>query len=139
MPVYELRCTSCAKRSEQFRTVKNHGQWTDCACGGQQQQIISRPMSVHVDNMPDYVCPATGERITSRKQRNDSFARHGLVDANDMGEAEGTYTPLSEVEVDGMGVAANLNDTPSNAKPMSRRQTENLEQDIADSIKELSS
>ena len=103
MPVYELRCTKCNHDHEDFRTYSLHGQWSPCPkCGAIVRQVISRPVSVHVDNMPRYICPATQKPITSRKQRNESFARHGLMDANDLGQPTGPkYKPLEHVEPGG--------------------------------------
>ena len=139
MPIYELRCTECHEVSEVFRKHSEFGQWPECECGGTNRQKISRPMAVHVDNMPIYKCPATGKGITSRKQRNETFARHGLMDANDLGPPpEVDMRPVSNTHVPGLGSGGNLDEKPAHMPKMSRRDEEQLTNDIKESIAELS-
>ena len=140
MPIYELRCTECGYDHEAFRSHSEHGTWSPCPqCEGKVRQVISRPMSVHVDNMPSYICPATGERITSRTKRRENFARHGLMDANELGEASGPVNnqPLESVDLGGeLGMGADLSQEPVNMPKMSRRDEERLVEDIKQAIEE---
>ena len=47
------------------------------------QQVFTTPRMGSVQQECHYVCPATGERITSWRQRANNFAKNNLMDAND--------------------------------------------------------
>lgn len=84
MPLYEYRCRQCGAESEAYnRIAERESGAPACACGGQTEPFIGTPPMGHVQGECHYVCPKTGEQITSRKQRAENFARHGLMDAND--------------------------------------------------------
>ena len=137
MPVYLLRCEYCGTEFDNFRSVADHGNWGDCPeceSPANVRQVITAPACISVDNMPRYICPQSGEKITSRQKRNESFARHGLMDANELGPSKGpAYTPLETVDVEGEQ-GANLSQKPSNARKMSRREDEQLTEDIKHAI-----
>lgn len=139
MPIYELRCTECGHNFENFRRYSEHGQWDDCPeCGGTPFQVISRPMSVHVDNMPEYLCPATNQVITSRKKRRESFARHGLMDANDLGPPDpAPPIPRAKMVSDGVTEAPSLDEAPPNMPKMSRQEQRKLEEDIKSAVEKI--
>ena len=136
MPAYLIRCESCNHEFERICAVSEHGKWGACpSCkSGPVRQVITAPMAVSVDNMPSYVCPVTQKPITSRKARRESFARHGLMDANELGPPpKTTHTPLPSVRV-GDEEGADLNAKPSNARKLSRAEDERLTEDIKQAI-----
>jgi len=80
--LYQYRCSNLHV-TELYRPVKDHNKPVPCKCGEQATQVIlNAPMGI-VTGTTNYTCPISHERITSSKQRRESFARNGLQDAND--------------------------------------------------------
>ena len=76
MPIYATLCSSCAESSTVFRHVADRNDLPSCGCGGNLCRVLSPPM-LSVDIEP-YVSPASGELITSRKQRTEEMTRLGF-------------------------------------------------------------
>lgn len=79
MPMYEYQCVSCETRTEAFRRIADRMVPFDCDCGGVFEQKIFTAPSATVQEECHYVCPATGDKITSWRQRRNQFAEKGLT------------------------------------------------------------
>ena len=55
-----------------------------CACGANAVLGVYTAPMAHVQEEAHYMCPATGEPVTSWRQRKNIFAKHGLMDANEV-------------------------------------------------------
>ena len=85
--LYDFRCSECGAEHENV-TLPMSAIGTDAephCCGARMTQYFQpgRRTMATVQGEARYVCPKTGEKITSWKQRGENFARHGLMDAND--------------------------------------------------------
>ena len=50
-----------------------------------QKMILTAPAG-SVQGEAHYLCPVTGEQVTSWAQRRNLFAKHNLIDANEVGK-----------------------------------------------------
>lgn len=77
MPLYEVRCKTCGKHTDIFRSLANYDDLPTC-CGEVVERVLSAPMVI-ADIQP-YQSMATGEWITSRSHHRDHLRAHGLVE-----------------------------------------------------------
>lgn len=82
--IYTYKCTECSTEQDAFRSVANRDDSPKCGCGGDTDRIITggagfTPVMGGAD-MPGYMCPVTDTYVTSRKQRREIIAQHGLVE-----------------------------------------------------------
>lgn len=84
MPNYDFHCETCHETREYFLRMSEIGTEAEpTCCNHRMRQVFTVAPMGRVQQECHYVCPATGERITSWRQRANNFARHGLMDAND--------------------------------------------------------
>ena len=83
MPLYDYRCPACGEEAELYRTISDHATAPQ-HCGQDMVQIHKSAPFGAVQMEARYVCPATGQKITTWKQRKETFARHNLCDVSDM-------------------------------------------------------
>ena len=82
MPMYDYQCTECNSTTARYRKMDKRHDLLVCECQGVMKlAILSAPFGVV---QPDihYLCPATGQQVTSMGQRKDTFARFGLEAAD---------------------------------------------------------
>lgn len=84
MPLYTYAC-KCGWEVEEYRPVAQMEIEKPVHCG-QQMQIRIMPVMGMVRAEAHYICPATGEKVTTRRQRQYLFDKHGLADYNDIGD-----------------------------------------------------
>lgn len=75
MPLYDFRCTSCARNWEGL------ARWNadvTCVCGGVAERLISTPV-VRPDIEP-YFDDGLGIRVQSRAHKRDYLKQHDLVE-----------------------------------------------------------
>ncbi len=83
MPLYDYHCRTCGgARADVFNRMADCESNAPRCCDSPMSIVIQRPM-VTVQAEAHYVCPATGEKVTSWRQRRNIFAKHRLRDAND--------------------------------------------------------
>lgn len=82
MPMYDYQCPACRSVTTRFRKVDTRHNGPQCECGEQMAIAILNAPFGRVQPEAHYVCPATGEHITSHRQRQNNFARHGLEPAD---------------------------------------------------------
>jgi hypothetical protein len=82
MPTYSFEC-ACGERKEQFLKMSELESNTPVHCG-QKMRVVIQPVAGYVQMECRYRCPATREKITTWKQRKESFARNRLRDASDV-------------------------------------------------------
>lgn len=88
MPIYAYQCDRCQSERDEFNSIdQRHDNAPACECGQRMTMRIS-PVRGTVQADAHYVCPATGKQITSHRQRRNTFAEHGLVDAREINNAE---------------------------------------------------
>jgi putative FmdB family regulatory protein len=83
MPLYDYRCAVCGVETELYRSISDKAtapQHCDC----DMEQFHSRAPMAAVQAETHYLCPASGEKITTRKQRMESFRKYNLADVSDM-------------------------------------------------------
>lgn len=83
MPIYTYKCPECQSERDDFNRIDDrHTNAPTCECGARMAMQIS-PVRGVVQKDANYVCPATGEQVTSYRQRRNLFAKHNLMDARD--------------------------------------------------------
>jgi len=87
MPTYVYECFHCERGEEVFCKMSDMDDRTPFCCGDRMQRII-QPVYGYVQGECHYVCPVTKQGISSWKERRESFARHGLIDASDVDPAK---------------------------------------------------
>lgn len=83
MPTYTYRCDTCTHVQDEFNRVAECESAAPMCCG-ERMSIKIQPVMGSVQGECHYRCPATGQLVTSWKQRNEIFKRHNLMDARDM-------------------------------------------------------
>ncbi len=82
MPLYDFRCDHCGTAREVYRTLSDDTK-PEC-CDHEMTQIHTSAPYGSVRMEAHYRCPATGQGVTTWKQRREIMARHNLVDVSDM-------------------------------------------------------
>jgi hypothetical protein len=82
MPIYVYRC-ECGETCEESNRIDSRHSNAPSHCG-HPMAIVPQASMVSVQAEAHYVCPATGERITSRRQRAYVMQSNGLIDADDV-------------------------------------------------------
>jgi putative FmdB family regulatory protein len=96
MPLYEYQCDSCETRRDEVRRIIDRNMPKTCGCGGVfEHKIFTAPVG-RVQEEAHYICPATGEKVTSWAQRKNLFAKHNLVEADEDQEAENNAKRLKK-------------------------------------------
>ena len=83
MPTYDYQCRECGSVAEAYNTIAERETNAPECHGPMRIAIFTAPMGF-VDNMAEYRCPVTGQGITTRRQRNETMKRLGVIDANDV-------------------------------------------------------
>lgn len=81
MPIYLYECETCGETRDEFRKVDDRDNAPDCH-GAMVRRIT--PVRGSVQETCHYVCPETGQGVTSWAQRRNIMAEHRLVDARDI-------------------------------------------------------
>ena len=98
MPLYEYQCQNTGKIISRHRRIQDRKLPCQCECGSSAVLgIFSAPMG-HVQPEAHYVCPATGQQVTSWRQRRNLFAQHDLMDANEVDQAHAKKARLKKKE-----------------------------------------
>lgn len=90
MPLYTYRCPKCGDVRTEFNTVSDRHAGPEC-CGDVSVLEITPTQLGNVlggGSMPGYLCPVSGEYVTSRQQRREIMARNNLVEAGDRTSAQ---------------------------------------------------
>ena len=82
MPLYTYECPVCHRREDGLRPVDKRNEGPECH-GGRMALLIVPPMVQPIlggGNFPGYRCPVTDQWVTSRQQRRNIIAEHGLIE-----------------------------------------------------------
>ena len=82
MPMYDFQCGECKSVTSRFRKIAERHAPLMCACKGNMELALFSAPAARVQPEAHYVCPATGEQVTSWRQRKNNFAKNGLEEAN---------------------------------------------------------
>ena len=107
MPLYTYACPKCGEKDTEFNTVQDRHVGPEC-CGAQMVLEITPTQVANVlggGSMPGYVCPVSGDYVTSRKQRREIMARHGLIEAGDRSRADENRRGAMLANTNGTGVS----------------------------------
>ena len=88
MPMYDYQCTECAAITTRFRKIVDRNDLLICDCEGIMRLAIIRAPAAQVQPEAHYMCPVTGQEVTSWRQRKNTFAKHDLVEADPDRNAE---------------------------------------------------
>lgn len=77
MPIYGVKCNTCGKEDDIFRSLANYDDLPEC-CGIRMERVLSAPMVI-ADIQP-YISMKTGEVIKSRSHHRDHLKSHGLIE-----------------------------------------------------------
>lgn len=85
MPLYPYHCPSCGRDEDVFARVDERDSAAPRCCGAAMRRQISTPM-VQVPGGLDvrYICPMSGEQVTSMKRRKYLMEKHGVVDSREL-------------------------------------------------------
>ena len=85
MPIYAYKCPDCGADRDAFNSIdERHTSAPNCATCAVQMTMVISPVRGTVKQDCHYVCPKTGQKVTSWAQRQNIFAEHGLVDGRDV-------------------------------------------------------
>ena len=82
--LYDYRCNTCWRQEEAFRTIAERKTKAPICCGEPMEIIITKAPMGYMGRNIDYICPVTGEHVTSKQQRRNIMAREGLVSAHEL-------------------------------------------------------
>ena len=89
MPMYLYRC-ACGVEKRESNTIANRRASPDCH--GPMKLIIEAPQVqaqiLGGSQTPGYLCPVTGEYVTSRVRRREIMKEHNLDEAGDSSRAQ---------------------------------------------------
>lgn len=89
MPLYAYKCPSCGAESDDFNRIdERHTNAPNCDACAVQMAMVIPPVRGSVQETCHYLCPQTGQGVTSWAQRRNIFAEHRLVDARDLNNSE---------------------------------------------------
>lgn len=78
MPIYAMKCHSCGKEEDIFRSISKMNDNLPNCCGIQMQRMIVAPM-VSADIQP-YKSMCDGTWITSRSEHREHLKKHGVIE-----------------------------------------------------------
>lgn len=93
MPLYEIECRKCGKRSEAVRRVSERDNLPHC-CGEKMFRCLSAP-AIQPDNVC-YKSMVTGEMITSRTAHKNHLKEHKLIEVGNEKPKQKTFTVSKE-------------------------------------------
>ena len=88
MPMYDYQCRVCGGVTTRFRKIVDRNDRMTCDCDGVMQLAILSAPAAKIQPEAHYMCPATGQEVTSWRQRKNLFAKHDLVQADPDRNAE---------------------------------------------------
>ena len=89
MPIYGVKCNTCGKEDDIFRSLANYNDLPEC-CGIKMERVLSAPMVI-ADIQP-YISQKTGEVIKSRSHHRDHLKSHGLIEVgNETAKKKASY------------------------------------------------
>lgn len=85
MPLYTHFCNECGHEQAVFAKVAERDDCAPDCCGVKTSRVLDAPM-VQVPGGLDvrYVCPMSGEQVTSMRRRQYLMEREGVVDSRDL-------------------------------------------------------
>jgi hypothetical protein len=88
--IYEYKCVTCHKKATATRPMKDRHIGPICCNEPMEKHIFTpgMPNGSWGDHSLHYKCVATGENITSAKQRSDIMERNGLSDAREFDQPD---------------------------------------------------
>lgn len=89
MPLYDYKCKTCGKEYQNIKLSIN-SRHTDkpVCCGEPVEMQIRPPRESYVQFFENYVCPVSGENVTSMRQRRRIMAEHDLVEQKQIKSGE---------------------------------------------------
>lgn len=81
--LYDYLCMNCGHQEERHNKIDERKTNAPVCCGEPMNIVILKAPMGFVDNMEAYKCVATGEVITSRRQRRYVMEKGDYIDAND--------------------------------------------------------
>lgn len=89
MPLYAYKCPKCGTECDDFNRIDDrHTNAPVCTYCDVQTECQISPVRGSVQETCQYICPQTGQGVTSWAQRRNIFAEHRLVDARDLNNSE---------------------------------------------------
>lgn len=89
MPTYTYTCQVCGETLTRIRRIADRHNPVQCTCGQAMDFRVTACGFVAPDwNFEGYKCVATGQEITSDRQRTQVMKENGLVDAREFGEPD---------------------------------------------------
>lgn len=76
MPLYTYKCLKCGKIEDAYRSIDDRNNSPECH--GNMEKIIVPTMVQPM--LPEYLCPVTGEFVTSRVRRREIMKENNLYE-----------------------------------------------------------
>lgn len=83
MPLYEYECQVCLSRQSRQRSIAERNRGPYCCDLMMEKRIFTPTMAEFPEWDVNYRCVATGQEVTSQRQRKQIMAKHDLADARD--------------------------------------------------------
>lgn len=114
--IYEYQCKQCKRTTEAVRKLADRENGPECEhCEIQMEQVIlTAPYSVPPVWNISYKCQATGQVITSMRQRQRIMDENGLMDARELGEPD--WDSMAQESINVKESAAKPIDVPPDLK-----------------------
>lgn len=85
MPLYTYKCPGCGEVFTEFNTVADRHKGPQC-CEATQLKITATQIQAQIlggGSHQGYLCPVSGEWVTSRARRREIMKEHDLIEAGD--------------------------------------------------------
>ncbi len=84
--LYEYQCNNCDHVMDLWRSVAQRNDPASCElCSSDMKKVLlTAPAGIVTEVDLRYVCPVTGQQITSWRERKNTFAKYDLIDANEV-------------------------------------------------------
>ena len=82
--LYDYQCNTCGSKATAINSVSERRSNAPECCGEKMGIYIGSAPMAYMGRTIDYVCPVTGQHVSSKRQRREIMAREGLVSAHEL-------------------------------------------------------
>jgi hypothetical protein len=114
--IYEYMCETCGRREEAVRTVAQMLDGPVCCLAVMTKKIFTPGMRPFVASEESYQCVATGQKVTSSRQRRYILDKHELADVREFGDHDPAELARESAQMEDMKVNGVPQEVPAELK-----------------------